>query len=278
MVMPVFRVFLLVVALVLFFVVAAPLQAMLSRWRPTLAARLAILFCRTLLRIMRVSVDVAGVPVTAGPVLLAVNHVSWIDVLALGSITPFCFLAKHEVANWPILSAFAKVQGTVFVDRSRRRGIPPANRQMADRMLEGLSVLLFPEGTTFDGVVPGPFFSSHFAAARDLLRGAPSHDAVSVQPVALAYSSVAAAWVGDDALLPHLWRVLCGPPLRCLVAFGPALAYRRDTDRKDVTRRVRAAIVAMLAGARVEQPIYAWPIAAPSGETLTTKDRAASLV
>lgn len=257
--MAVFRVFLLVAALVFFFVVAAPLQGMLARGMPALAARLAIAFCRTLLRIVRVTVDVTGRPVVDGPVLLAVNHVSWIDILALGSITPFCFLAKREVASWPVLSVFAKVQGTVFVDRSRRRGIPPANRQMADRMLEGRAVLLFPEGTTYDGEVPGRFYSSHFAAARDLLRNSPAHDRVAVQPVALAYSSATAAWIGDDALLPHLWRVLRGKPLHCLVSFGPAIAYRRDTDRKAVAGLSRAAIIAMLAAARADGPTYAWP-------------------
>jgi 1-acyl-sn-glycerol-3-phosphate acyltransferase len=259
MVMTLFRVFLLVIALVFFFIIGAPLQMLLARRRPALAARLAIAFCRTLLSILRVSVDIAGAPERRGPVLLAVNHVSWIDVLALGSVMPFCFLAKHEVASWPILSAFAKVQGTVFVDRSRRRGILPANRQMADRMLEGRIVLLFPEGTTYDGETPGRFYSSHFASARDLLRGVSDHKVVSVQPVALAYSSAAAAWIGDDALLPHLWRVLRGVPLRCLVSFGPALAYRPDTDRKVVARLSRAAIITMLASARAERPLYAWP-------------------
>ncbi|WP_158807734.1 1-acyl-sn-glycerol-3-phosphate acyltransferase [Beijerinckia sp. L45] len=258
MVMTLFRVFLLAIALVFFFIVGAPLQMLLARRSPALAARLAIAFCRTLLGILRVSIDIAGSPERQGPVLLAVNHVSWIDVLALGSVMPFCFLAKHEVARWPILSAFAKVQGTVFVDRSRRRGIMPANRQMADRMLEGRIVLLFPEGTTYDGETPGRFHSSHFASARDLLRGASEREVVSVQPVALAYSSAAAAWIGDDALLPHLWRVLRGAPLRCLVTFGPALAYRRDTDRKVVARLSRAAIIAMLASARAERPLYAW--------------------
>jgi 1-acyl-sn-glycerol-3-phosphate acyltransferase len=259
MIMAPVRAFLLVVALVFFFVVGAPLQMVLARRSPTLASRLAIAFCRTLLRILRVRVEIAGLPEAQGPVLLAVNHISWIDVLALGSIMPFCFLAKSEVASWPLLSAFARVQGTVFVDRSRRRGIPPANRLMADRMAEGRVVLLFPEGTTYDGEHPGPFFSSHFAAARDLLRRGGGHEAVAVQPVALAYSSAVAAWIGDASLLPHLWRVLRGAPLRCLISFGPAFAYGHDADRKVVARRTRTAIVAMLAAVRAERPLYATP-------------------
>ena len=249
-----FRSFLLVVAILFFFLVAAPLQAVLARQRSASADRIPLFFCRSLLRLLRMSIAVEGSRVARGPCLLVVNHVSWIDILVLGSITPFCFLAKHEVASWPILSAFAKVQGTVFVDRRRRRGILPANRQMAERMREGRTVLLFPEGTTFAGAVPGLFRSSHYAAARDLLRAQPEQESVSVQPVALAYDSNLAAWIGDEALLPHLWRVLKGAPIRCRVSFAEPIAYRRDTDRKVVARLSREAIVRLLPSVVIQTP------------------------
>ena len=249
-----FRSFLIILALLLFFGIAAPLQAFLARRGSAAVDRIPLFFCRTLLRLLRVSVDVEGVRVAQGPCLLIANHVSWIDVLVLGSMTPFCFLAKREVATWPILSAFAKVQGTVFVDRRRRRGILPANRDMATRMLEGRTVLLFPEGTTVAGPAPGPFRSSHFAAARDLLRRAPALDRVSVQPTAIAYDSDVAPWVGDEALLPHLLRVLEAGPMRCRLVFGAAIPYGRASDRKIVAALSRDAIMILLARAAVRRP------------------------
>ena len=142
------RFLLVVLALLGFFLVGTPLQWLVARLRPAAADRIPILFCRSLLRLSKVTLDVEGRWPEEQPVMIVPNHISWIDILALGALTPFCFLAKSEVARWPIVSAFATVQGTVFVDRRRRRSIPAANRALAARMLEGRPVLLFAEGTT----------------------------------------------------------------------------------------------------------------------------------
>ena len=233
-------------ALIGFFLVATPLQWGIARFAPKAADRIPLIFCRSLLWLLRIRVSVEGARVDDRPVLMAANHVSWIDVLALGAVTPFCFLAKSEVARWPILSAFAEVQGTVFVDRQRRRTIPTANRQMATRMLQGRSVLLFPEGTTVAPPEPATFRSSHFVAARDLLNASAERRQIDVQPVAIAYSSAEAAWVGDEGLLPHLWRTLRAAPLHCEVSFAAPIAYRAQSDRKQVAQQTRAAIMAVL--------------------------------
>ncbi len=241
------RAFVFVGALLFFFIVIGALQNLFNRHYPPAARWLSIAFCRSLLRILRVSVEIRGTVAGGDPVLLAANHISWIDILALGSAMPFCFLAKSEVASWPVLSKFTTVQGTVFVDRSRRRNILPVNLAMARRMLAGRKVLLFPEGTTLGAAEPGRFLSSHFAAARDLLRLAPAVPAVALQPVALAYSSPTAAWIGDEALVPHLWRVLRGAPMRCTVVFGAPLPCPRPADRKAMAAAARGAVVDMLA-------------------------------
>lgn len=245
--MPLVRALALTTALLFFFVAVVPVQAVLVRVHAGWGQRVAILFCRCLLWILRVEVVREGVWSMTEPRVLAANHVSWIDILALGSITPFCFLAKKEVAGWPVISAFARVQGTVFIDRSRRRGIPPANQALARRLSEGRDVLLFPEGTTHDGKTLGRFYSSHFAAARDYLRLETAADTVRVQPVAVSYSHDFAAWIGDEGLIPHLWRVLRGEALTCRIAFAPPVLYGPDSDRKEVARAARAAIAAILA-------------------------------
>ncbi len=244
--MAVVRGLLIVVAITLFFLIGAPFQGLLARRASLAAGRIPSFFCRSLLRLLKVRLAVEGRRAEGGAVLLAANHVSWIDVLALGAIEPFCFLAKSEIASWPILSAFARVQGTVFVDRERRRLLPKVNAEIATRLLAGRPVLLFPEGTTVGPPEPAHFLTSHFAAARDALRLAPTC-AVAVQPVAIAYSSPAAAWIGDDDLLSHLWRTLRGPPLRCAVTFGAPLPFGAGTDRKAIGRQARAVVVAMLA-------------------------------
>jgi 1-acyl-sn-glycerol-3-phosphate acyltransferase len=243
--MPLLRLLLIILALLGSFVVAAPVQWGIVRWVPRFADRLPRLFCRIILALTKVEVVVSGTRVESGPVLVAANHVSWIDILALCSVHPFCFLAKSEVSRWPIVSGLARVQGTVFVDRSRRRLIPRANRDMAERLREGRSVLLFPEGTTVGAEGPAQFHTSHFAAARDLLR-LDASAAVVVQPVAIGFSSDAAAWVGDDNLVSHILRTLRSPPLRCFVSFGEPIAYALDSNRKTVAKLCREAIVEML--------------------------------
>ena len=241
------RLSLILLALLGFFLVGAPLQLLASRMTPPRTETIPRLFCRTLLALARVRVVIRGQPAPA-PVLVVANHVSWLDILALRAVAPVCFLAKNDVERWPIVSTFAALQGTVFVDRRRRRSIVPANRTMAARMAQGRPVLLFPEGTTVAGPEPGPFRSSHVAAARDYLaRPDAATPAVAVQPTAIAYSAPEAAWVGDDALLPHLWRTLRRPPLACTVAFGAPIAFAAGADRKTVTRQARDAIVALLA-------------------------------
>lgn len=240
------RAALIFAALLAFFLVGVPLQWLVARRAPRAAAAIPRLFCRTLLALAKVRVATTGALARGRPVLCVANHVSWIDVLALGSLEPFCFLAKGDISRWPILSAFAEVQGTVFVDRARRRSIIPANAALAARMREGRTALLFPEGTTVGDDELGPFKSSHLAAARDLLAQVPARDYVAVQPVALAYSSPLAAWIGDDALMPHLWRVLRAPPLTCTIALGTPIVYAPGADRKRVTRAARDAVVALL--------------------------------
>ncbi|WP_148213058.1 lysophospholipid acyltransferase family protein [Methylocella silvestris] len=211
----------------------------------------SIVFCRVLIRVLRVKISVSGAAHSSRPLLLAANHVSWIDVLALGSLSGFSFLAKREVGSWPLIGAIARQQGTVFVDRKRRRSIPAANAAMAERMLEGRRVLLFPEGTTGDGRALGVFRSSHFASARDLLArvGAAEAEDVAVQPVAISYSALSAAWLGDAALLPHLWQVLTGEPLRCRIMFGEPLRFARGADRKLIAREAGSRVALLLAAA-----------------------------
>ena len=247
--MAAFRAVFIVLALVAFFLVGAPLQRLVVRRAPRLAHQIPAFFCRCLLALLGFTVDIAGRRSLAGAVLTVANHTSWIDILALGTVAPYAFLAKREVANWPLPSSFARVQGTVFVDRQRRRTIPDANAAMANRMLAGRSVLLFPEGTTVDASGPGRFRSSHFAAARDLLASADHVRDVTIQPVAIAYTADVAAWIGDDDLAGHLWRVLRARPLRCRLSFAPTISYPRGADRKRIAHEARASIVAELAAA-----------------------------
>lgn len=237
----------LIVLTLFLFLTLAPLQwiALHRRWQ--LRLWLPVALGRTLVALLNLNVVAKRLPPPQGPRLIVANHVSWLDIVVLCSVEPVCFLAKREVEAWPVVSTFARLQETVFVDRQRRRSIPAANAAMARRMLAGRPVLLFPEGTTGDGSALHKFHSSHFAAARDLLATASGIESVCVHPVALRYSSPAAAWLGDATLLPHLWSVLKGEPIRCDLAFGKPLAYTRGESRKAKAGEAALAVAGMLA-------------------------------
>jgi 1-acyl-sn-glycerol-3-phosphate acyltransferase len=247
------RGFLLLIALAGFYFVGVPLQRLARRrgWR--LAQRMPPFFAKTLCFLLGLRVVFDGAALGAKPRMIVSNHVSWSDILVFASRETPCFVAKSEVAGWPVLGAFARVQDTVFVNRESRADISRVNAEMAAKMKAGEDVLLYGEGTSSDGEGVLAFKPSHFAAARDLLRLYPEVAAVTIQPAAIAYVSArgkrldaegrrALAWFGDADLAPHIWTLLKSAPVDCRVRFGDALAYRNDTDRKAIALETEACV------------------------------------
>ena len=210
-------------------------------------------FCRLACKALGIDVEADGTIPDDGPILLVANHISWTDVLALGSRKDIVFLARHDLAAWPVLGALARAYGTLFVERGRKRQIPEVNRQMALSMERRQIVALFPEATTGDGTRLRTFNSSHFAAARDLLLRRPEITVVHVMPVVIAYTRggglplgragrACVAWYGDTDFAPHLIDLVHGGRTKCRIRFLPSIRFDRATDRKVVTREAAAAI------------------------------------
>lgn len=99
------------------------------------------------------------------------NHVSWLDIIVLGSLRPLSFVAKSEIAGWPVVGTLARLQRTVFIDRARRADTAAVNAAVARRLAGGDLIVLFAEGTTGDGTRLLPFRSSLVGAARAALAG-----------------------------------------------------------------------------------------------------------
>ncbi|MFO1117561.1 MAG: lysophospholipid acyltransferase family protein [Beijerinckiaceae bacterium] len=210
-------------------------------------------FCRLACRVLGVRVVPIGQPPANRPALLVSNHVSWTDVVALGSLAPICFLARHDVADWPGLGLLARLFGTLFVERGKIRKIPAVNHAMAERMLSGHLVSFFPEATTGDGTRMKRFHAVHLAAGRDLLRLRPDIGSISVAPAAIVYSHrqglplgrverAGVAWYGDSEFAPHLIELLSSGGVECRISFLPAVEFESGSDRKAVARRAEAAI------------------------------------
>ncbi|MEX0590456.1 MAG: lysophospholipid acyltransferase family protein [Xanthobacteraceae bacterium] len=236
------------------------------RWIPRL-------FHRIVLRTMSVRVNVRGAPAAERPLLLVSNHASWLDIPVLTSILPVIFIAKSEVAHWPLFGLFAKLQRSVFVDRARRHATGEVNREIAGRLAEGDPVVLFGEGTASDGNLVLPFRSALLGALQEAL-GERSRG--YVQPVSVAYTRLhglpmgrqhrhLAAFYGDMDLLPHLKGVLREGAIDVVVTFGVPFEVEPGADRKTLARSTENAVRRMTAAAlsgREETETGAVPLAA----------------
>jgi 1-acyl-sn-glycerol-3-phosphate acyltransferase len=168
--------------------------------------------------------------------LLVSNHLSYLDVLAYASAMPSVFVAKREVREWPVFGIFATMAGTIYVDRERRAANGGAAALMEEALAAGVTVVLFPEGTSSDGREVLRFHSGFFEAA---MRA----DA-AVTAAAIGYSSRTAeeatlAYHGEDVFGMHLVRTLGQRNLEARVAFGTA---RRYADRKEAARATQAEV------------------------------------
>ncbi|MFS8036282.1 lysophospholipid acyltransferase family protein [Xanthobacter sp. AM11] len=242
-------------AAVLTAVAAVTLIGIPAQWiclRLRLPARRTIpaFYHRILLRLLGVRVRVRGAPAAGRPLLILSNHVSWLDISVVGSLTPLFFVAKSEVEGWPVIGLLAKFQRTVFVDRQRRHATGAVNREIAGRLQEGDPVVLFAEGTSSDGNRVLPFRTALVGAVREAFATAGE---VVVQPLAVSYVGLQgvpmgrrhralAAWYGDMDLAPHLMEVLRHGAIDVEVAFGAPLLLDAAHDRKSVTRQCEEAV------------------------------------
>lgn len=190
------------------------------------------------------------------PIMLAANHASWKDILVLGAVADVVYIAKTEVADWPVFGTLAKLQKTIFVMREQKRRTGDQVNEIARRMTAGEIVVLFPEGTTSDGNRLLDAKSSLFGAATAAVPHTPEK-VVYVQPVSIAYTGIygmpmgryhrpIAAWPGDIQLLPHLMGVFRAEAIDVDVDFGEAIPFREGGNRKQLSAAVLASMRRML--------------------------------
>jgi 1-acyl-sn-glycerol-3-phosphate acyltransferase len=217
---------------------------------------------RICLWLLGVRVELRGVPSNDRPLLFIANHSSWLDHLILSSTTPLVFIAKKEIASWPVFGLLAKLQRSVFVDRARRQETGAVNQEISSRLTGGDPVVLYGEGTTGDGnrVLP---FRSALLGAMSMTVG--EGETGYLQPVSIAYTRLqglpmgrqhrpVAAWFGDTSITKHIGRVLKIGGIDAVVTFGPAIAVTLEMDRKAVAKSLELSVRHMTADARMGRP------------------------
>ena len=196
-----------------------------------------------MLACMGIRLIVKGQPPPAGPLLLAANHISWLDITSMHAARHCRFVSKADVKHWPLIGRLATGAGTLFIERESRRDAMRVVHHMAERLRAGDVLAIFPEGTTSDGVSLRPFHANLFQAA--IAADAP------VQPVAMQFidratgkQSLAPCYIDDDTLLGSLWRTLCTPGIAVVITFGE-LQTAQGRSRRAWAADVRDAIVGM---------------------------------
>lgn len=212
-----------------------PVQALLL-WRKSPGARrLPFWYHNRICRLLGIHLERHGTISTHRPTLFVANHTSYLDIEIMGAGVGGSFVSKAEVSRWPIFGWLAKLQRTIFVERADRAGAARQRDEIRRRLDEGDNLILFPEGTSGDGIHLLPFKSTLFAAAED--------ERVVVQPVSVVYRLLDGiplgrfyrpffAWYGDMTMPPHLWKALGLGRLTVVLTFHEPVRLKDFGSRK----------------------------------------------
>jgi 1-acyl-sn-glycerol-3-phosphate acyltransferase len=199
-------------------------------------------------RLARRLLDINGIQVTArgnvpsGPVILAANHLGYLDPVVIGALLPLQAIAKAEVASWPLMGSACTKLGTLFIRRDCAQDGARVLRAARRRLAAGVPVLNFPEGTTTDG-------SGTLLPFRRGLFGLARHHGARLVPVALRFRPREVAWIGGAAFLPHYVRTTARPSTQVTVRFGEPMQAAAFDSAEVCAGEVREAIARLLRGA-----------------------------
>ncbi|HKJ63548.1 MAG TPA: lysophospholipid acyltransferase family protein [Hyphomicrobiales bacterium] len=257
--MAVFRASIILFFFLLLTLPLMPIQALLIALRVDAARYVPHWYHKLVCRLMGVRVHLSGATVADGPMLLVSNHISWVDIPVLASIAPLSFVAKREVSTWPFVSSLAKLQRTIFIDRTRRAAVTETREEILKRLNASERILLFAEGTSSDGNQVLDFKSSLFAAIEEK----EGENGYKLQTCAIVYTHIhglpmnrqqrpAIAWYGDMDMLSHAWGVLKSGPIDVRVRLGEPISIKDVGDRKKLAvhayGRVRGDFSQLLTG------------------------------
>ncbi len=230
--------------------VLIPVQMVAIALRLKLADDLPRFYHGLCLKIMHIEVRYSGVPLMEDSGIIVSNHASYLDIPILGAMTKGGFIAKKEVASWPVFGLLAKLQRCSFVERRPTRA-KQQTTELSQRLANGHKLILFPEGTSNDGNRVLPFKSTLFAVAETVL---PDGSQVKVQPVSIAATRLDGApmgrdlrafysWYGDMDLVPHLWQFFALGKVTVEVVVHPPMTLAQAGSRKEMARKCESLVV-----------------------------------
>ena len=245
---------------------AMPVQVVLLAIKSPRARHFPVAYHRLICRLLGIHLVRRGTISAHRPTLFVSNHTSYLDIEIMGAAIEGSFVSKAEVSRWPIFGWLAKLQRTIFVERADRAGAARQRDEIRGRLDDGDNLILFPEGTSGDGMHLLPFKSALFAAAED--------DRVVVQPVSVVYRLLDGiplgrfyrpffAWYGDMTMAPHLWNMLGLGRLTVVMTYHEPVRLKDFGSRKLLSehcaRIIAEGMGAALAGREATPPIAPAP-------------------
>ena len=194
-------------------------------------------FCRTVAFFIGMRISTEGSPDENTRVFVA-NHVSWLDILLVGSAVSGVFVSRHDLKNWPGIGIFARLAGTVFIDRTSLKSAVESSSAIVERAGEDIRVAFFPEGKASEGDDVLPF--------KPFLFGAIVEKGFAVQPVTLMYTHIGKTpvavedrdllyWYSSDQdFLAHAWQILKLPSVQARAVFRPSQSPPENPDRNSL--------------------------------------------
>jgi 1-acyl-sn-glycerol-3-phosphate acyltransferase len=252
----IFRTLFFIFVLAPYIVVGAIVQTVwlllrLPKWNivPRIFHKLGCIF-------LGMNVTVIGKPVEGRPTLILSNHISWTDIIAIGSVADVTFVAKQEISKWFFVGVISWMQRTLFVDRTRKTDARRTTREIGQRIAERGAVLLFAEGQSDIGTHVLPFRTALVGAAQHAMEEAGAKD-VAIQPLTVAYTTLQGlvigrtdralvAWIKGKSVGQNIKEILTGGVKEVTVAFGEPRVMAQDMDRKVVTKQVEDDVRRML--------------------------------
>ncbi len=237
------RLFSILLCLSIFIIITIPIQLLLNFFKLKLKNTYPLFFYKVIKNIAGININTEGFerrePEVTGTLYIA-NHVSWFDILCLGSILNARFIAKKEVASMGIFGFLAKLSNTFFIDNFNKNKIYQYNNFIREKLINGESLILFPEGTTSDGNSIGKFKSSLFECLNS------SESSINVQPISICYvrknnlpmgiySRRFIAWVGEISMVSSMKEFLSSGSITVNLIFHPKVLINQFNSRKELS-------------------------------------------
>jgi 1-acyl-sn-glycerol-3-phosphate acyltransferase len=224
---------------------AMPVQVVFLAIKSPRARSFPVSYHRFICRVLGIRLVRRGTISAHRPTLFVSNHTSYLDIEIMGAAIEGSFVSKAEVSHWPVFGWLAKLQRTIFIERADRAAAARQRDDIRRRLDDGDNLILFPEGTSGDGVHLLPFKSTLFAAAED--------ERVVVQPVSVVYRLLDGiplgrfyrpffAWYGDMTMAPHLWKMLGLGRLTVVLTFHAPVRLKDFGSRKLLSEHCARAI------------------------------------